>query len=562
MLDHFFGSYAYSPEAIARPMECKPEALNARLKLYESPSGKFRLKANRVGNTPDGRAVAAIAGDLVPLDAAKSRLAGFPAHSPTALHSEDLDVIRSVLAECAGTFCVVFWRPEQLLLATDTLGGRPLFFADLEGVLYFATSIYLLEANLTGLLTVDLGSIAASAAFYYPLGSRTTTNEIKVLRDGELLAVSEKGIQPLRYYDLSRTIVQLRDEGEELSRCKAAFQSAVADRVESGSVQHAFLSGGLDSRAVVAQIRELGHSVRAANCSPENTLDISLCREFAEFVGVDVVYCNWDDSLLRHDAGENTAALLARASSTFTGKKIFSGDGGGEVFAWLLLDQELLKNLRQQGPMATLEHMLNSKLFSNWLVSKNLIDQMREIARRDLEAEYNRLQFHSDEKLLQLFFILHDLRRHLHDYFCQLTDDAAELLLPFYDRRVLESVLCIAPPFDAHIRHAFYYKLLPLISPASVRVPWQAYPNSIPCPLPVQNVYPTQWQTVRAIQQRASGRVRRELLRRLLRDRSNSKGLRIFPSLFVLIGDWITAGRYGYLVAQGLRFSSSFSRYR
>ena len=66
-----------------------------------------------------------------------------------------------------------------------------------------------------------------------------------------------------------------------------------------------------------------------------------------------------------------------------------------------------------------------------------------------MEEELRRIGISLGEKALHIFVLTNDLRRHLHEYFNRLPRTRVELLLPFYDRRVIESVLRIPPPLEA-----------------------------------------------------------------------------------------------------------------
>jgi hypothetical protein len=63
--------------------------------------------------------------------------------------------------------------------------------------------------------------------------------------------------------------------------------------------------------------------------------------------------------------------------------------------------------------------------------------------------------------------------------------------LPFFDSAFLAAI--VALPIDLCLRHKFYVKWLKHFHPSVTSVPWQAYPNHEPCPLPVPEGLAYQW---------------------------------------------------------------------
>jgi hypothetical protein len=70
--------------------------------------------------------------------------------------------------------------------------------------------------------------------------------------------------------------------------------------------------------------------------------------------------------------------------------------------------------------------------------------------------------------------------------------------LPFYDRRVIASIMRIPSPLRSFLRHAFYHHLVNLLPPIVRSVPWQTYPDHLPCPTVEPAPPPDQWSRTRA----------------------------------------------------------------
>ena len=105
---------------------------------------------------------------------------------------------------------------------------------------------------------------------------------------------------------------------------------------------------------------------------------------------------------------------------------------------------------------------------------------------RPLEAMRQAMQRFSRlpaQKAFHLFIVSNDLRRHLHDAFEASARTGLDIAAPFYDRRVLHSVLSLAPPLDPYLEHRLYHEVVRLWPDACFRVPWQTYPGHEPCPV-------------------------------------------------------------------------------
>lgn len=466
---------------------------------------------------------------------------------------------RDTLNDANGTFALAAYDDlGRLLLSTDSLGARPLYYAFCLEELYFSTSFALLVKACPAKHEMDLQAFAEQIAFGYPLGGRTLSSEISVLRDGECLLASEGHYRVERYHDWRKLPVNAQDREHELNECADAFCKAVRSRIVPNEQQLGLLSGGLDSRMIVARLREEGVAVTVSNCSMAGTLDQQLCEDFAELAKVTVLHVPWTPDLLGVSIAKTTSLMLRRALSTLPAGPVFSGDGGGELFGFLMLSKKLLKTVKSLGLEQATAYYASKEKISKQVVDSEFAEEMERLALAGMSSELKNIGNPSPEKSMQLFFILNDLRCHLHDYFSSLDSGARELILPFYDRRVLKSVMQISPDFDTYVGHQFYYELMPRISPLTHSVAWQAYPESLPCPVEPLRDGVTQWKAVKQISNLRRGYWRRKTIFSVAR--SAPMGIvrywRIF--LTVLLDTFPSQDR-SYIFLQYLNLQESFA---
>jgi asparagine synthase (glutamine-hydrolysing) len=156
-----------------------------------------------------------------------------------------------------GMFAFALWDSNQskLLLARDRLGIKPLFYTILPtDVVVFASEIKAL-LDFPGVKRVpNLQSISSYLSFRRSLGTDTFFSGIQSLAPGHMLTISGGRTTTGRYWSLpedkysSVSAELLFDKTEEL------FEASVKRRMISDVPFGAFLSGGLDSSAVVAMM--------------------------------------------------------------------------------------------------------------------------------------------------------------------------------------------------------------------------------------------------------------------------------------------------------------------
>ncbi len=164
-----------------------------------------------------------------------------------------------------GMFALAVWdEPRQhLLLARDRLGKKPLFIAQIDGWLLFASEIKaLLRHPALRQPTLDARSLEEMFTVGYVPGPATIWREISKLPPAHLLiAEAASGTTTVsRYWDASylsagqETQVEPNDAAEEVL---TLLRDAVRLRLQADVPVGALLSGGLDSSGLVALMQEL-----------------------------------------------------------------------------------------------------------------------------------------------------------------------------------------------------------------------------------------------------------------------------------------------------------------
>jgi asparagine synthase (glutamine-hydrolysing) len=173
-----------------------------------------------------------------------------------------------LLPRLRAMFAFGLWDPaaRRLLLARDRFGIKPLYYFQGDGFFLFASEVRALLA--TGLVPLRLDA----AALWQYLGyqsipaPRTLVAGVRMLEPGHSMAVEADGRASIREYWHLLKAAGRHDppasEADARRRVGDLLRDAVAAHLVSDVPLGAFLSGGIDSSAVVALMREAGVTPR------------------------------------------------------------------------------------------------------------------------------------------------------------------------------------------------------------------------------------------------------------------------------------------------------------
>jgi len=160
-----------------------------------------------------------------------------------------------------GMFAFALWdtKSRELLLARDRFGKKPLYYADLGETLLFGSELKALLRHPRCPTELDFDAFTRYLALEYVPTPHAIFDGVKKLPGGHVLRWRDGRVSIRRYWDLS-----FSDEAEALTEDEYAdeltrlLHAAVRRRLMSDVPLGAFLSGGIDSSAVVAMmVREL-----------------------------------------------------------------------------------------------------------------------------------------------------------------------------------------------------------------------------------------------------------------------------------------------------------------
>ncbi|MCB2100933.1 MAG: amidotransferase 1, exosortase A system-associated [Rhodobacterales bacterium] len=162
-----------------------------------------------------------------------------------------------------GMFAFAIWDRNRdcLFLARDRVGIKPLYYAELpDGTLLFGSEMKALLAHPDLPREIDPRAVEDYFAYGYIPDPRSIYRHVHKLAPGHVILYrrGESMPRPRAYWDVDFSKTQPMSEGEACEELVARLREAVGIRMIADVPLGAFLSGGVDSSAVVGLMAEQG----------------------------------------------------------------------------------------------------------------------------------------------------------------------------------------------------------------------------------------------------------------------------------------------------------------
>lgn len=487
--------------------------------LQVAAYGRFFLAKIDIGAFPDRafhetgcQVVATLAGH--PYLQSHGNSCGSREEALASLSAIRTDEDTSTFQRCNGSFafCAYSAADGRLLLATDRLGVRPVYYYIGKEYLYFSTALRILECLDVIPRVMDVGAIAEMIALGYPLGNRTPYSDIKILEDGQFLHSQNKQVKIGEYSRLDDIPLAGSDEEELTGRVYNDFADAISIRRADATSVVSLLSGGLDSRCIVSVLKELGTDVRTLTFDTSG-MDSRIAEKYAAAIGSRHQLHATQPGDGEMDLARNIRDVCWPATSNdFNSKLVFSGDGGSVGVGGVYLDEEMIRTVRS-GDVSPVARRLVGSALPKRLFRQGLDNVLRNNLINSVQREIGKNLSEDPGRNIHLFFMRNDQRRHLHAINEAIDEYRIEFLTPFFHGSLLDALL--SAPVDCFLRHQFYHSWLNRFPRDVLSVPWQTYPGHFPCPLSAKLSGRSQWERTSKERFSASKRHRQKCFRHL-----------------------------------------------
>ena len=251
-----------------------------------------------------------------------------------------------------GMFAFAIWdeNKQDLFVARDRVGKKPLLYAQVNGRFIFASEFSALLLHPDVSRDIDREAIHYYLSFMAVPAPLTAYQSIKKLQPGHSLRYrqSDGQITTERYWQPDFTQKTKLSEAEAGERAVELLRDAVRVRLMSEVPLGAFLSGGIDSSAVVALMSEESSKpvkTFSIGFEEQDFSELHHARRVAEYVGAE-----HHEFILRPDAMEVLPLLVEHYGEPYADSSAIptyyvsretrqhvtvalNGDGGDECFA-------------------------------------------------------------------------------------------------------------------------------------------------------------------------------------------------------------------------------------
>ncbi|HWG29790.1 MAG TPA: asparagine synthase (glutamine-hydrolyzing) [Steroidobacteraceae bacterium] len=258
------------------------------------------------------------------------------------------------LEHVSGMFAAALWdeRRKRLIVARDRLGIKPVYYIEARGSLAFASEMKSL-LEIPGVdRELDRDALREYLTLGYTVAPRTLFRSIRKLPPASVLVWDESGLKIQTYWEIPDTVRSDLDSDAWVEIIRTELDRAVREHMVSDVPIGAFLSGGLDSSAVVALMSRysdrpvntysIGYVGKgAASYYNELSYAATVARRFATHhteIPVEPDVATLLPKLLWHveepisDSAIITTFLVSELAAKSV-KVILSGVGGDELFA-------------------------------------------------------------------------------------------------------------------------------------------------------------------------------------------------------------------------------------
>jgi len=175
--------------------------------------------------------------------------------------------LKSALKRCVGMFAFALWdrKDRRLSLARDRLGEKPLYYGRVGSSFIFASELKALRKHPSWSGHIDRGSLTLMMRHGYVQAPYTIFEGIHKVKPGQFLVLEEGAQEPRveTYWSASsaaehgRTVPFNGTREEAVDELDALLRQSLSGQMLADVPLGAFLSGGVDSSAVVALMQSM-----------------------------------------------------------------------------------------------------------------------------------------------------------------------------------------------------------------------------------------------------------------------------------------------------------------
>lgn len=270
------------------------------------------------------------------------------------------------LKKSVGMFAFALWdnKNEVLYLARDRMGEKPLYYGKVDNQVLFGSELTCIEVLLVkNKLTINRSALSQLIRQGFVMAPASIYNEVNKLEPGKYIKFDSEKNTIHTYWSVNNILrdnktLELSTE-EAVTKLEALIKGSLKDQMLADVPLGAFLSGGVDSSAIVALMQNLSDKpikTYSIGFDNEKYNEAGYASEVAKHLGTDhtELYVSEKDILDAvnavtdvftepfGDSSQLPMYLVCKMAKTHV-TVCLSGDGGDELFWGYSRYQDTLK---------------------------------------------------------------------------------------------------------------------------------------------------------------------------------------------------------------------------
>lgn len=250
-----------------------------------------------------------------------------------------------------GMFALALWDTEldELWLARDRMGIKPLYYAELGNSIVFSSEVRALLSTDLIEKKMDHESLIDYLRYATVHAPKTILKGVKLLEPGNFLKISDVEIEKDKFYKFQPSYSNILGSYSDIKKTiRSKLEQSVQRRLISDVPHGAFLSGGIDSSAIVGLMSQVSDQkvntfsvVFDENKFDESEYSQLVAKKFdTNHTEIRLAVNDFKDKLpealeaMDHPSGDGPNSYLISKKTKENGITVaLSGLGGDELFA-------------------------------------------------------------------------------------------------------------------------------------------------------------------------------------------------------------------------------------
>jgi len=380
-----------------------------------------------------------------------------------------------------GSYVLAIWdnKKQELLIANDRYGLRPLYYARHNGYLLFASEMKAILRDDSFQPVVDDRAVSDFLLFRCILGPKTFLRGISLLPAASIMICSANQISLENYWDFSFRENKEHSEGYCVQQLSKLVQQAVGRRLKGNHRIGASLTGGFDTRMIVANMVQECSPVHTYTQGGADCKDAKFAPIAAKKLGTNHHFFEYEPNDFLSPAQQETHWLAEiidpdsfgiinklKEIKTFLNVEL-TGIGGGEIFRGNHLTKQMEAS-KNEGELFKAVYRYLSLDIPYELFDDHWYEEIQGVSRDYLKFLFRK---YSDRPLLNKsdhFLIREILPSYVRSDF-MIKNSQFEYRAPYFDYELVDFIQTVPVSFrkDSHIMIKVFLKLFPDLAKVS-----------------------------------------------------------------------------------------------